>query len=163
MTTDFYYNCLYSLQKLCLKFSLKKNNFEELYIFLSALKKLTDLWIYDNDEDYAINYERIVVNLPTLNKLVIKSRRALPILDLSCWGLNKLFQSKRYEFAEEIIFERVSLVDREYQDYCTESPIERCWETLKSLHCDVPWGPNDAENSDLWIMGMKSNYFIRSS
>lgn len=43
-----------------------------------------------------------------------------------------------------LLSERVSLINTEYK-HLPEAPIEKCWETLKSLHCDIPWGPNDSK------------------
>ncbi|KAJ8944720.1 hypothetical protein NQ318_007933 [Aromia moschata] len=104
--------------------------------------------IYDNDVQHGVNYERIVANLPNLNKLVIKSKRPIQVIDLTCWGFIKTFQNTAFEFASEAVFTKGSGKNMEEHDNILnfESQVEEAWDIMKNLHCDMPWGPSDVKH-----------------
>lgn len=55
-----------------------------------------------------------------------------------------IFQVKIIFLNTVLFSERVSLSNTQ-NEYFPEAPMEKSWETLRSLHCDIPWGPNDSK------------------
>ncbi|XP_056637611.1 uncharacterized protein LOC130445777 [Diorhabda sublineata] len=145
---------LKSLRKLCIKIIAKKlehgNAVSGLDLFFSRIKQLDELWVLDDtDSLYKVNFQRWVVQLKNLKKLVIRSRTVLPIYDFTFAGLSKTFDCKRWNTDIELIFEKI-----QYRKPSTtvksifdprETDLEKAWDVFLSLHSDLPCGPKESK------------------
>ncbi|CAH2010726.1 unnamed protein product [Acanthoscelides obtectus] len=116
--------------------------------FFSRMKQLKELWVCDIEESLnRIDYERITVSLPNLNKLVIKTRGMLPYYDWKYLGLYKVFECKRNHFETDCIWEKVrtrgSILRLSSFD-STKTGLEKGWNTFTSLCKDLPCGMSES-------------------
>lgn len=144
---------LKSLTKLCIKIVSKKeyvwDALSGLDLFLSNIKQLNEVWVLDDVESlYRVNYERLVIELVNLKKLVIRSRSVLPVLDFKFAGFSKTFQCKMWNTNTELIFEKVlDQKERTVKSIFdpTENDLIKAWNIFQGLHSDLPCGPKESK------------------
>lgn len=96
---EVYRENLANLKSFCIKFVSKhRADFRRIYyMFFNELRGLSELWLYDADETESqpLRYDYIVCNLRKLQKLVIKSKTSLSLLDYKPFGLVKIYGRQR--------------------------------------------------------------------
>nr|CAH7755903.1 unnamed protein product [Callosobruchus chinensis] len=121
--------------------------------FFSRMKQLKELWVCDIEESLnRIDYERIAVSLPNLNKLVIKTKGMIPYYDWKYLGLHKVFECKRNHFETDCIWEKVKTscsIFRQSSSDSTNIGIEKGWHIFTSLCKDLPCGVSESRKLHL--------------
>ncbi|CAG9815710.1 unnamed protein product [Phaedon cochleariae] len=146
---------LIALKYLYLKLYLTKSHSRPPSIFMKNficnLSQLEELWLEECFESVgspnSINYdyEKFLVQLKDLKKLVIRSNGVLPMHDFTSWGFSKVVECKKYIAASDLIFERSTKKSMSLKRSIFEpksTALEKAWDVFESRGV-LPCGPKE--------------------